>query len=160
MWRGRNLAFTLNDNTLSHILPCKEEETFLSMVTKAAELLLLKTAEWANEEISWSKELLLESPGCNQYTGLSCASLCISQPCWWPQAAPILNKQKVRACCHMVSAGSKEAEGASRLNPHLHSESTPWKWYKFLVCNPAIMDQMSTQLIYWRLKMPINHSIQ
>jgi len=40
----KNLAFTLENNTLFYILPCKQEETFLSTVTKAAELLLLKTA--------------------------------------------------------------------------------------------------------------------
>lgn len=74
MWRGRNLVSILNDSTLFYNLPCKEEEIFLSRLTKAAELLLMKTTVRANEEISWSKELLLESPWCNQYIGLSCAS--------------------------------------------------------------------------------------
>lgn len=84
----------------------------------------------------------------------------IIQLCWRPQAAPTVNKQKVWMCCHFNSTGSKEAEGASRLNLHLHSEAIPWKWYKFLFCNPTVVDQISTQLIHQRLKMPINHSTQ
>lgn len=125
---------------------------------KTAELLLLKTTGWANEEISWYKELLLECPWCNQYIGLSCASLCIIQLCWWPQEAPIFNKQKAWVCFYFISKGSKETEGAFRFNCHLHSESILWKWYKFISCNPTVVDRTSTQLIYWRLKMPINHA--
>lgn len=53
--------------------PPREEETFKSVVTKAAELLPLKTAGWKDENINWSE--LVHGRPCNLYIGINCVLL-------------------------------------------------------------------------------------